>query len=113
MSVVSPEWPITTRDRSTPSSAKMRCCSTRAGAGVGVRRDRHTGAAVRLRDGPQHPLDTGGDTRFVGGALEDCGLDPGARDAFGDVADEHVGHGLGAVEQRAGPRKWKYIGTSL
>ena len=28
MSVVSPECPITTRDRSTPSSAKMRCCSS-------------------------------------------------------------------------------------
>ena len=41
------------------------------GGGVGVRRDRHAGLPVRLRDRPQHPLDAGGDTRFVGGALED------------------------------------------
>ncbi len=73
------------------------------GGGVGVRRDRHAGLAVRLRDGPQHPLDAGRDTGFVGGALEDCRLDTRARDAVGDVADEHVGHDLRAVEQGARP----------
>ncbi len=55
---------------------------------------------MRLRDRPQHPLDAGGDTGFVGGALEDSRLDAGICDAVGDVTDEHVGHDLRAVEQR-------------
>ncbi len=73
------------------------------GARVRVRGDRHTGAAVRLRDGPQHPLDAGRHSRFVGGALEDRGLDPGVGDALLDVANEHVGHELGPVEYCARP----------
>ena len=83
------------------------------GGGVGVGRDRHAGLAVRLGDRAQHPLDTGGDARFVGGALEDCRLDAGVGDAVGDVADEHLGHDLRAVQQRPGPLQWKYSGTSL
>ena len=105
MSVVSPEWPMTTRVRSTPSSAKIVCCSSpRRGAGVGVRGDRHPGLPVRLGDRAQHPLDARGDAGFVGGALEDCRLDAGVGDTVLDVADEHVGHGLRAAELvRRGP----------
>ena len=40
--------------------------------------------------------------RVVGGALEDSRLDSGVGDALLDVADEHVGHDLGAAELRAG-----------
>ena len=50
--------------------------------GVGVRGDRHPGALVRLGDRAQHPLDAGGDAGFVGGALEDAGLDAGVGDAL-------------------------------
>ena len=38
---------------------------------------------------------------LVGGAFEDSGLDAGVGDALFDVADEHVGHDLGAVQQPA------------
>ena len=73
------------------------------GRGVRVRGDRHTGLAVRLCDGAQHPLDAGGHARFVGRALEDRGLDTGVGDALLDVADEHVGHDLGTAERCARP----------
>ena len=103
MSVVSPEWPMITRVRSTPSSAKMRLLLESApGRGVGVRRDRHAGLPMRRGDGAQHPLDAGGDAGFVGGALEDRRLDAGVGDAVLDVADEHLGHGLGSAERSAG-----------
>ena len=72
---------------------------------VGVGGDRHPGPLVRLGDRAQHSLHTGGDARFVGGALEDPGLDAGVGDALLDVADEHVGHDLRAAElRRPGPR---------
>ena len=72
-----------------------------AGARVCVGGDRHAGAAVGLCDGPQHPLDARGHSRFVGRALEDRGLDAGVGDALLDVADEHVGHHLRSVERGA------------
>ena len=70
--------------------------------GVGVRRDRHPGLAVRRRHGPQDPLHPRRDTGFVGGALQDRGLDPGVGDAVLDVADEHLGHDLRAAERGTG-----------
>ncbi len=75
------------------------------GGRMGVRGDRHAGLRGVPRDRPQHPLHARGDTRFVGGALEDRRLDAGVRDALGDVTDEHLGHELGAVEQRSRPAK--------
>ena len=104
MSVVSPLWPMTTRLRSTPSSAKIRCCSRPRLVAAWVCVEIGTPVcAVRLGDGPQHPLDARRDARFVGGALEDRGLDAGVGDAVLDVADEHVDHGLRAAERGAGP----------
>jgi hypothetical protein len=59
---------------------------------------------MRLGDRAQHPLDTGGDAGLVGGAFEDPGLDAGVGNALLDVADEHVGHDLGAAQHRARPQ---------
>ena len=63
-----------------------------------MRRDRHAGLAVRLRDRAQNPLDSRRDAGFVRRALENCRLDARVRDALGDVADEHVCHGFGSVQ---------------
>ncbi|CKV82424.1 Uncharacterised protein [Mycobacterium tuberculosis] len=71
--------------------------------GVGVGGDRRPGAFVCLGDRAQHPLDTRGEAGFVGGALEDSRLDAGVGDAVLDVADEHVGHDLRAVQLCARP----------
>ena len=42
----------------------------------------------------QYPFDAGGQALGVHRALEHAGLDAGARDALGDVADEELGHRL-------------------
>ena len=88
----------TTRDRSTPSSAKIVAAPGRAGWPVGVRRDGHAGAAVGLGDGAEHPLYPWRDTGFVGGALENRGLHAGVGDALLDVADEQVCHRFGSIQ---------------
>jgi hypothetical protein len=59
-----------------------------------VHGDRHAGAVVRLGDGAHDPLHTTGQARFVDGALQERGPDAGAGDAVGDVAHEHVHHGI-------------------
>ena len=81
---------------------------------AGMRRDRHAGLAVRLRDRAQNPLDSPRDAGFVRRALENCRLDARVRDALGDVADEHVRRAVsGPFSSVPGPVKWKNIGTSL
>ncbi len=54
-----------------------------------------------LRHRAQHPLDSFGDARLVGRALQDGGLHAGAGDALLDVLDEHLDHDFGTVEERA------------
>ena len=101
-SVLSPECPMTTRLRSTPSSFEDALLLEPAPQpGVGVGGDRHPGAFVRLGDRTQHPLDARRDAGLVGSALEDAGLDAGVGDALLDIADEHVGHDLRAAHLAA------------
>ena len=102
MSVVSPQCPITTRDRSTPSSAKIRCCSS----------PRRVAAWVCVEIGTpvwRCACATARSTRST------PGVTPGSSVAHLRIAalmpvpampsvmsrDEHVGHGLRAVEQRS------------
>ena len=104
MSVVSPQCPITTRDRSTPSSAKIRCCSS----------PRRVAAWVCVEIGTpvwRWACATARSTRST------PGVTPGSSVAHLRIAalmpvpampslmsrDEHLGHGLRAVEQRARP----------
>ena len=104
MSVVSPQWPMTTRVRSTPSSAKMACCSSPRLVAACVCVEIGTPVCrCACGDGAQHPLDPWRHAGFVGGALEDRRLDAGVGDAVLDVADEHLDHGLGSTEWCAGP----------
>ena len=102
-SVVSPEWPMITRLRSTPSSLKIVCCSSprRGPAWVWV----EIGTPVRLC-----AWATARSTRSTPGVmpgssvahLRIAALIAGVGDALLDVADEHVGHDLRAAQGAAG-----------
>ena len=62
---------------------------------MGVHGDGSSGVAVGSGYGSHDPGDPVGHALMVDGALEERGLDPGARDALGDVGDEHVHHRVG------------------
>ena len=96
MSPVSPQWPMITRERSTPSSARIRCCSRppRLAASVCVVIGTPVSRCATGRRA-QHPLDVRREPRRVDRALQDRGLGAvGPLDPLADVAheqlDEHV-----------------------
>ena len=62
---------------------------------MGVRGDRHARLVVGRGDRAHHAFDARGHAVLVDGALEHAGPDPGAGDALGDVAHEHVHHRVG------------------
>ena len=104
MLTVPPLWPMTTRVRSTPSSLKMRCCSSPHGSGgVGVWVVMGTPVA-------RWACATARSTRSTPGVMpgrSDAHLRMPARtaglaDALADLADEDVDHRLGPAEN--GPR---------
>ena len=106
---------MTTWVRSTPSSSKMRCCSSPQGwGGVGVWVV--IGAPVR-----RWAWATARSTRSTPGVrpgrsvahLRIAARTPVSPTPSTISADEQLGHRLRAAEDGAGPRKWKYIGTSL
>ena len=82
-----------------------------ASMGVRVRRDGHTGGAVRLRDGTKDALNSRCHSRLVGGALEDGRLHTRVRDADLDVVHEHLDHELRPVEQSAWAAEVEVVGN--
>jgi len=62
---------------------------------MGVRGDRHARLVVGRGDRAHHAFDARGHAVLVDGALEHARPDPGAGDALGDVAREHIHHGVG------------------
>lgn len=78
--------------------------SGQAGLGMsaGVYGNRGSGAEVGLSHGAHDPLDAGGEL-VLDRAFEEGRLDAGVGEALGELADEQVGHALGAAEQGAGP----------
>ena len=79
----------------------------------GVCRDGHTSDAMRPRDGAQHSFDAGRDARAVGRALENSGAHTRVPDPVLDLTNEMSTIGSGPPRMVPGPRKWKYMGTSL
>ena len=69
---------------------------------MGVHGDGCSGVAVGPGHRPHDPGDPVGHALVVDGALEERGLDPRARDALGDVADEHVHHRIGHLGAQRG-----------
>ncbi len=103
MLTVPPLWPMTTRERSTPSSLKMRCCSRPHGSGgrgvcvvMGTPVARWARATARRTR--SHP---GRHAGFIGGAFENSRSHARLRDALTDFPYEHLDHGLGSAEDRA------------
>ena len=105
---------MTTRQRSTPSSAKTRCWSSpRFWAGVGVGGDGQSRLAVDPGDGPQDPLDAGGEALLVGGALQDARTHAGPGNTIFDIVEEVLVEDVHPA--RAGSRRAvvEVVGRSL
>src|SRR5262249_12905784 len=77
------------------------------GVGMSMSRYRDAGAPVGLGDGPEHAFDSTGHAGLVGRAFQDGGFHSRAGNSFLNVADEHIDHQLGALEDRARPPKGK------
>src|SRR3974390_1075202 len=96
---------MTTRDKSTPSSLKTRCCSRPHGSGgVGVCVVMGTPVTrCACATASEHALDAGRHGGTVRRALEDSGSYTGVGDPVADFAYEQIHHRLGATEDRPGP----------
>ena len=75
----------------------------RLGWGGGMGRDRDAGAAVCAGDGTQDAFHARGDSRPVGGALQDPRSYAGSADPLLDLPNEEVDHGFGSAQDGAGP----------